>query len=607
MDKTNILQESKTAVARAGSLIQEAMTAVDSWLATALARRSRSYGADRIVGGQLIEFNQARLEELGYLKDSPFFVRCDILMDGKELPDSLYFGKFGFSEAEIYSWVVPASSIRFEAPGPVSYVRPDGVIQEGRLLRKDQYMIAQGEIKFLATESIGFPRTLVYQDQFSNRKTGFVLPEIVAQMEKAQDQVIRAYHIGPMLISGPAGSGKTTLALHRVAYLLQSPDLAADFSSETTLVMVQDNGTKEYFSALLPGLGINNVAISTFSDWALAILNLQVNYAIRGGDDSQFGDVYEYAKLAALRGGEVRGEGHDKPFEFLANFYKPYFSSAQQDIFSQQIKDNILDKVDLTILLQACLQKNGSLGGQRQFYEELPDGSVKKRIAFISLNYSLAIIDEFQNYLPEQLRLIKSSVSGTTESVVYVGDMAQQVQLGTIQNFADMGEVINTERQVILQKVYRNTRRILEYIGILGYRVDIPDGIKEGAPVIEHLAMDAPAEISIIKGVMEDKSDVSVGILAKDRDWLAAHRQAFENDKNIHVMSMAEAQGVEFDVVFLVGINEKSFVLEVKTGTPLQLTQEKRKINRDLLYVALTRAISELHILGESGIKLSQD
>ena len=47
------------------------------------------------------------------------------------------------------------------------------------------------------------------------------------QMEKAQDQVIRAHHAGPLVISGPAGSGKTTLALHRVAFLTQSPETMA--------------------------------------------------------------------------------------------------------------------------------------------------------------------------------------------------------------------------------------------------------------------------------------------------------------------------------------------------------------------------------------------
>jgi superfamily I DNA/RNA helicase len=67
---------------------------------------------------------------------------------------------------------------------------------------------------------------------------------------------------------------------------------------------------------------------------------------------------------------------------------------------------------------------------------------------------------------------------------------------------------------------------------------------------------------------------------------------------------MNEAQGVEFDAVFIVGIDKNTFNLSFNDGVSESLIKEKKRINRDLLYVALTRAISELHILGRA--KLSQ-
>ena len=63
-------------------------------------------------------------------------------------------------------------------------------------------------------------------------------------------------------------------------------------------------------------------------------------------------------------------------------------------------------------------------------------------------------------------------------------------------------------------------------------------------------------------------------------------------------MIMNEAQGVEFDIVFVVGIDRNTFALSFD-GAPENLIKEKKRINRDLLYVALTRAISQLHILGK--------
>ncbi|MFZ4648766.1 MAG: 3'-5' exonuclease [Patescibacteria group bacterium] len=604
MNKETILSESKNIVQHACEQLGIAADSTASWLQAAKEKFRNIHGSDRIAEGQLIKFNDQRLEELNYLLGSPFFVRCDVVLEGKNQEESLYFGKFGFSENSIYSWVVPASAIRFESPGKVQYFRPDGKIQYAELKRKDQFMIVDGQIKFLASESIGSPRELIYQDQFSNRKTGFVLPEIIAQMEKAQDQVIRANYVGPMVISGPAGSGKTTLALHRVAYLLQSPDLENTFSSDTILVLVQDNGTKAYFSALLPGLGINNVAIHTYSEWALLIIGLQLKYEARFGVNEEEKDKYEYAKLAAINNKTNITFVADEVFETLESVYSPFLDEKQLASLKEQQLAGVIDKIDLTILLRIYADTNGSLGGQKEYYEVLAGGKIKKQRSFVSLDYSLIIVDEFQNYLPEQLSLIGSCINTETKAMVYVGDMAQQVQLGTIKDFDCIKETISDERKIVLQKVYRNTQNILEYIRDLGYQVEIPQGIKAGLPVVEQVVACEDEEIMFIRKTLEHKEYASVGILCKNEDWLKPHRKAFSNSPLVHVLSMNDAQGVEFDLVFLVGIHEKSFAVEYQENVSSKLIEEKQKINRDLLYVALTRAISELYVIGT--IALSQ-
>lgn len=125
-------------------------------------------------------------------------------------------------------------------------------------------MIADGEIRFMTSETAKEGRTLVYQEQLSKRKTDFMLPEIIARMERAQDDVIRTEAQGSFLISGPSGSGKTTLAFHRIVYLLQSPEHATRFSDENIIVFVQDENTRAYFSKLLPELGVHQVNVTTF-------------------------------------------------------------------------------------------------------------------------------------------------------------------------------------------------------------------------------------------------------------------------------------------------------------------------------------------------------
>lgn len=343
--------------------------------------------ADQIVERRLLKYNQKRIGEIAHLKGSPYFVRCDVVWENEEEVQSLYFGKFGFSEEEIYSWITPASSMRFENPGAVSYVRPDGQFQKASLVRKDQCMIVDGNIKFLATETTDNSRELVYQEYFSNRKTGFMLPEIVAQMEKAQDQVIRAHHQGPFLISGPAGSGKTTLALHRVAYLVQSPDLASIYKSDSITIFVQDNGTKEYFSQLLPELGIDDILITTFSEWALATLGLDTVYTLRYGNSERQKDLYEFAKLKALRSADVEAYKKTSVFSILEKAYTPYFDQEQKEIFQSQKKQKVFDRIDLTLLLGAYFKLNEGLGVVQDYHVELKNGSLRKKRGFVPFEY----------------------------------------------------------------------------------------------------------------------------------------------------------------------------------------------------------------------------
>ncbi len=178
-----------------------------------------------------------RITELTHLESSPYFTKIEIINEaGKE--QKYFFAKHEFSEQSIYSWVAPISAIRFENPGKTSYKLPNGAIKMIDITEKETYMIVDGKVLLFSLETKDKPRELIYQEYFTKQKSEFILPEIVAQMEKAQDQVIRAHHKGPLVISGPAGSGKTTLALHRVAYLTQVPDTALLYPPESIIVFV---------------------------------------------------------------------------------------------------------------------------------------------------------------------------------------------------------------------------------------------------------------------------------------------------------------------------------------------------------------------------------
>jgi DNA helicase IV len=556
---------------------------------------------DKLVQNRLLEHGIERVRELEALLPSPYFVHCIVEFENGELED-LFFGKFQCIDEKIYSWITPASSLRFENPGNISYIQPDGTKRNGILRQKDQYMIADGNIVYLSTESIDNQRELVYQKYFTKQKKGFVLPEIVSQMEKAQDTVIRANHKGSLLIAGPAGSGKTTLALHRVAYLAQSPDVSDDFKPTSIIIFVQDTGTRDYFSHLLPELGIKGVRIMTFDEWAMNILDVKwTQYVYRFGKNEKEKDIYEFKKKKALK--IVREYKYSTNiFIVLKEIYKLCFSEDEIKLFEEQKKQKVLDRFDLIILLILFKKKYGELTSMQEYYQMAKNGAAKKKIGRFPISYSLMIFDEFQNYLPEQIILAKSTVNKDHNSIMYVGDLAQQTKLGTIQKWEDIGEKLEEERCVVLQKVYRNTKNILQYIRDVGYEIDISENIKEGDSVIEKITKTKQEELEYIISLHKKFSNKSIGVITKDKEYLNDF-ESLELGDNVYLMSIHEAQGVEFDIVCIVGISKDTFFQKYTELEYLDLTNEKKQIDKDLLYVALTRPIESLHVLGRVSLR----
>jgi DNA helicase IV len=571
----------------------------------------------------------ARHKELQAIESSPFFFKCVIAHNTVDVrfrnKKEIHFGKYEFSEQNIYSWVAPIAVVRFSNPGQTSFRLPNGTVKEITIHEKEQYMIVNGKVLFYAHETEEHPRELIYQEHFSTKKGAFVLPEIVEIMEKAQDDVIRTSHFGPFAIAGPAGSGKTTLALHRVAYLVQSPESMDLYPSSSIIVFVQDSGTKEYFSHLLPDLGIHNVKITTFFEWASAILKLD-NVTYVQNTECELDKLN--IKNSVVDGGEKLNI-HGSPitwskniFNTLKNLYSKSNSESLKNSFEEQIKRRTLDRLDITLALMIFKKHKEKLKIETESNRVMRMGKIVKHTRVDVLDYSLVVVDEFQNYLPEQLQLFKSCVSSKTESIIYVGDLSQKIQHGTIEKWGDFYENIAPERQIRLHKVYRNTKQILEYARGLGYKVEIPEALKQGSivqeKVFEELASDCDTDTKVfeyVEHILKNKStEKSIGILSFSSELLAKLKERFKDESadtsagassivGVKFLTIAESQGVEFDIVCLVGVSNDMFGLAQRYSTHPSFKEEKYQIYKDLLYIALTRSMNEMHVVGSCRLK----
>lgn len=560
--------------------------------------------SSRLVKMKILAHFNERFDQLHHLFPSPFFFRGDVTSsEGKE--QTIHFAKFPLIEQGIFSWTSPAARLRFADLGSISYPLPDNPDWSGILTRKDQFMIAGGEIRFMTSENPEEGRVLVYQEQLSRRKTDFMLPEIIARMERAQDDVIRADWKGSFLISGPAGSGKTTLAFHRIAFLLQSPETAQHFSDENIIVFVQDESTKQYFSRLLPELGIHTVTVTTFAAWAFERLEIHKATFIRrqNGTDATV-DAYEYHKMLALQEAPSLPITKDH-FGSLQEVYKKFFSKDDFAQFERQKSNNEFDRFDISLLLNNTLKRKGSFKKEEEYFLRKKEFEVIRKKRLIPLSYSFIVVDEVQNYLPEQISILRSCIQSETQAMLYVGDLRQQVLFGTLKKWEDVGESFAEGRKIELDKVYRSTKHILRYIQSVGYTMEIPDELREGTSATEETHANATSEINRIQELAQGQDEkMQTGVIGFSESYLEPFKKELASIPNLHVLTVGQAQGVEFDRVFLVGIKKDLFTPSSEQNETYQ--KDLATIRKDLLYVALTRAMDELYVFGTCSLSEMQ-
>jgi len=205
------------------------------------------------------------LRNLRLAKDKPYFTRVDFQEKSKKDVATYYIGKYGVIHSEtqqpvIIDWRSPVANLYYSGQtGPSSYDTPEGLV-EGELLLKRQFGIRNGKLETI------FDTEVVSQDLFLQSVLGSYadhrLKDIVTTIQKEQNDIIRAPREKPLIVQGVAGSGKTTIALHRIAFLLYTyQDIMAP---ENMMILAPNPLFLNYISDVLPDLGVENVVQTTF-------------------------------------------------------------------------------------------------------------------------------------------------------------------------------------------------------------------------------------------------------------------------------------------------------------------------------------------------------
>ncbi|AQQ63433.1 MULTISPECIES: HelD family protein [Bacillus] len=239
------------------------------------------YGED--FKEQILEsMRESNRQNLRIGVQEPYFGRLDFQEDGKEEVMPIYIGKVGVSDMDtmkpiIIDWRAPVASMFYSFTGGdelAFYQSPDGLV-EGDVYLKRNISIRKRELERVVDTYVKGNEDVSHADDFLLYRLGEnkdnKLKDIVSTIQSEQNDIIRAERNLPLLIQGVAGSGKTTIALHRLAFLIY--EYREQLEAERMIVFAPNSLFLDYISSVLPELGVGNINQTTFPDWALRTLD----------------------------------------------------------------------------------------------------------------------------------------------------------------------------------------------------------------------------------------------------------------------------------------------------------------------------------------------
>lgn len=591
--------------------------------------------------------------------DSPFFGRVDFLYDGDDEPESFYIGIANFAEETgkqplIYDWRAPVSSLFYDYDkGGASYEAPAGTIT-GEITSKGQYKIKKGKLIY------AFESEMLIDDEILKQELGtngdVQLKSIIRTIQKEQNQIIRNTKDQIMIIQGAAGSGKTSVALHRIAYLLYHD--RQNLKSSNILILSPNSVFSDYISHILPELGEENIQEMSFDIFAYKELKEfvfdcedryhQLERQLQGCPKEEL-DRYRYKQSAGFVG-EMEGflagledrlvEFHDIEWrgfrktedELIQLFYfkfqdtpilarmnvvKEYFideieTSRGRDLREEEqlYFDELFDKMYLTkdlytiynwLLEDVDLSLLPEVSYERRMlsYEDVyPMLYLKYRLYGKKRHHRIKhlVIDEMQDYSYLQYCILQSMFDC---KMTILGDKAQSLDETTQDVLAFLPKILSKPtRRIIMNKSYRNTVEIATYAAALTGIRDLELFDRHGKEVEEHTFLNVEDSISeILKNLNLDEYETAAILTRTEAEAFELYRQIKRKDISAAYMDRNTSvfqKGLTITTYYLAKGLEFDQVFTVRTNQETAMAKQAD-------YICATRALHELYMYTVEG------
>lgn len=589
--------------------------------------------------------------------DAPFFGRVDFCYEGEEEPEPFYIGIGNFAEQAghvplIYDWRAPVSGLFYDFDkGEASYEAPGGLM-EGEVTSKWQYKIRRGKMVYEFESDVKIDDEILKAELGSNGDVQ--LKNIVRTIQKEQNAIIRNTSDRIMVIQGAAGSGKTSVALHRIAYLLYHD--RKQMKSSNILILSPNSVFSDYISHILPELGEKNIREMSFDLFAYKELRDtvfdcedrydQIERELQGGFGTEESAQYERKQseeflsqaegflmeledsLMEFRDMEFRGmvkteaellnlfyfKFQDIPLlarmDAVLEYFVDEFETLHSCTLSEEDLDSLIEKFkklyrtrDLYVLYNEFLEESG--------YKTLPQVPYEKRFLayedvypMLYLKYRLLgkagqkaikhlVIDEMQDYSYLQYEILKGLFPC---KMTILGDRAQTMEAKEQDVLTFLPKILGKQmRKIIMDKSYRNTVEIASYANQITGVTDVRLFERHGKPVEEKRFETLEEALEQMLGSLcleEDAYETAALITMTEAEASQAFAYLKERIPDISYLDKNSSS-------FKKGLTVTTFYL----AKGLEFDQvfalcrkEKTPLLRQAEYICATRALHELYM-----------